>query len=108
MPKRIWIVTIPLLLTLFAGCYSSYFSEEAAYKEMKAIAKASKRYYKQYKYPPTAPYELEEAGYLELNEKVHREWKIFIFYPEEVVAVSTLRNPNGEGTELKYNIPQTI
>lgn len=100
------VLTVPLILLLFIGCYSEFFSEEACYKELKAIAKASKQYYEQFKIAPTAPYELEEAGYIKLNEKVQKEWKIFIYYPEEVVAISTIRNPKGEGKELKYEFPQ--
>lgn len=103
-------IVIVLLLTLSActGCDPVYLSDEAAFKAMKDIFRAARKYEARYGEAPMNTEQLENEGMLELKQKTKEDWKFYINWPDEIIAVSTFRNPGGEGRELKYDIPEKL
>jgi hypothetical protein len=50
--------------------------------------------------------ELEELGYLTLDESVRRQWTFTLAWPENIEATSTDEMPGGAGKTITYDILQ--
>jgi hypothetical protein len=107
--RSISVLLLLLFLSAgFTGCDRQYFSDEAAYKAQKDIYFATRKYYKKHKEAPIDIDILIEEGFLVIKDSVRKEWRFIINWPDEIIAISTLRNPGGEGRELVYEVPEVL
>lgn len=93
-------ISVPIYLEYVKGARAS-----DAQSQIGAIYNASKMYYQDRDIWPNSIDELEELGYLTVDEAVKRQWT-FNLSQEEISAISTAEMAGGAGKEVRYDILQ--
>ncbi len=104
------VVIIAILAAISVPIYIEYVQGARAadaQSQIGAIYNAIKMYMMERdEDPPSDPMELQDLGYLTMDESVMTQWQFVVNYPETIVATSTGEMPGGEGKEITYNIQE--
>ncbi len=105
------VVIIAILAAISVPIYVEYVRGARAadaQSQIGAIYNASKMFRQDRDRWPTDIEELEEYGYLEMDESVRRMWEFTINGTETIVASSTDEMPGGAGKEITFDIVQGV
>jgi len=94
-------ISVPIYIEYVAGARAS-----DAQSQIGAIYNASKMFYMDRDRWPTNVEELQEFGYLTMDEAVQRKWEFSLNGQETIVATSTGEMAGGAGKEVTYDIQQ--
>lgn len=103
------VVIIAILAAISVPIYIQYVQgarASDAQSQIGAIYNAAKMFYMDRDRWPTTIEELEEYGYLQMDEAVRRQWEFSLNGQETIVATSTGEMPGGAGKEVTYDIQQ--
>ncbi|MBS1261364.1 MAG: Type II secretion system protein G [Calditrichaeota bacterium] len=102
------VVIVAILAAISVPIYLEYVKGARAadaQSQIGAIYNAAKMYYQDNDLWPNSIDELEELGYLTVDEAVKRQWS-FSISEEEITAISTAEMAGGAGKEVRYDIQQ--
>jgi type II secretion system protein G len=102
------VVIIAILAAISVPIYIEYVQGARAadaQSQIGAIHNGMKMFLQDRGRYPTTTEELEEYGYLTMDESVKRQWE-FNISSETITAVSTGEMPGGAGKEVTYNIQE--
>lgn len=102
------VVIVAILAAISVPIYLEYVKGARAadaQSQIGAIYNAAKMYYQDNDMWPNSIDELEEMGYLTVDESVKRQWT-FSISEEEISAISTAEMAGGPGKEVRYDIQQ--
>ncbi|MDP8206790.1 MAG: prepilin-type N-terminal cleavage/methylation domain-containing protein [Candidatus Electryonea clarkiae] len=105
------VVIIAILAAISVPIYIEYVRGARAadaQSQIGAIYNAAKMYVQDRDRSPTDINELEEFGYLNIDESVHRSWQFTVNWPETIEAVSTDEMRGGAGKMITYDVLQGI
>lgn len=91
-------ISVPIYIDYVRGARAS-----DAQSQIGAIYNAAKMYYQEIDTWPNTTEEMEEQGFLSLDEATSRQWE-FTISEETITAVSTGEMPGGAGKEVTYDI----
>ncbi len=103
------VVIIAILAAISVPIYIEYVRGARAadaQSQIGAIYNAAKMYQQDRDNAPADVIELEELGYLTLDESVRRMWQFTLNWPETIEATSTDEMPGGAGKQITYDILQ--
>ena len=103
------VVIIAILAAISVPIYVEYVRGARAadaQSQIGAIYNAAKMYIQDRDTPPTDTQELEDFGYLTIDESVRRSWQFTIAWPDVIEGISTDEMPGGAGKTITYDILQ--
>jgi len=103
------VVIIAILAAISVPIYIEYVRGARAadaQSQIGAIYNSAKMFMQDKDRAPADVTELEENGYLTLDESVRRAWQFTLNWPETIEATSTDEMPGGAGKMITYDILQ--
>ncbi len=103
------VVIVAILAAISVPIYIDYVQGARAadaQSQIGAIYNAAKMYLQDNDQWPTTVDELEELGYMTIDESVQRQWEFSINGQETITAVSTGEMAGGAGKEVTFNIQE--
>ncbi len=101
------VVIIAILAAISVPIYIEYVRGARAadaQSQIGAIYNAAKMFYQDRDRAPQDVQELEDFGYLTLDESARRMWQFSIAWPDFIEGSSTDEMPGGAGKNITYNI----
>ncbi len=101
------VVIIAILAAISVPIYIQYVRGARAadaQSQIGAIYNAAKMFRQDQDRWPTDVDEMEQLGYLSIDESVRRQWTFSTEFPERIVATSTDEMSGGAGQEVVYDI----
>jgi len=103
------VVIIAILAAISVPIYIEYVRGARAadaQSQIGAIYNAAKMFQQDRDRSPADVDELEQLGYITLDESVRRAWQFTLNWPETIEAVSTDEMRGGAGKQITYDILQ--
>ena len=101
------VVIIAILAAISVPIYIEYVRGARAadaQSQIGAIYNAGKMFQQDLDRDPTDVLELEELGYMTMDESVRRSWQFTLNWPETIEAVSTDEMRGGAGKQITLDI----